>query len=306
MLFRSKIKNSWKTIHFEFSTPYFGQDNSLEYSYRLKGFDNNWSEWSNISDKEYTNLPPKNYTFEIKVKNNNNIESEVTSYKFSILPPWYKSTIAFVLYFLLFCFSFYHLYKRQQKKFVTQELKNEDEQKKQQYLHQLEIEKTESELVTLRNEKLNTEIDFKNAELATTAMHLVQKGELLSKIKADLNQLTKGLDNDKAASEIKKMIKVLGEDDKMDSDWEHFAQHFDKVHGDFITILKENHPNISTNETKLSAYLHMNLSTKEIAQLMNISVRGIEISRYRLRKKLNLATEIPLYEYLIGLSKKKA
>ena len=231
--------------------------------------------------------------------------SEVTSYKFNILPPWYKSAFFYFIYFLLICTGFYYLYKRQQKKFSTQDLKNEEEQKKQQYLHQLEIEKTESELVTLRNEKLNTEIDFKNAELATTAMHLVQKGELLSKLKADLTQLTKGLDNDKAASEIKKMIKVLGEDDKMDNDWEHFAQHFDKVHSDFITILKENHPNITTNETKLSAYLHMNLSTKEIAQLMNISVRGIEISRYRLRKKLNLATEISLYEYLINLSKKK-
>ena len=300
-----EIKNNWKTIHFEFSTPYYGQDNSLEYSHRLKGFDNNWSEWSNISEKEYTNLPSKNYTFEIKVRNNNNIESEVTSYKFNILPPWYKSAFFYFIYFLLICTGFYYLYKRQQKKFSTQDLKNEEEQKKQQYLHQLEIEKTESELVTLRNEKLNTEIDFKNAELATTAMHLVQKGELLSKLKADLTQLTKGLDNDKAASEIKKMIKVLGEDDKMDNDWEHFAQHFDKVHSDFITILKENHPNITTNETKLSAYLHMNLSTKEIAQLMNISVRGIEISRYRLRKKLNLATEISLYEYLINLSKKK-
>jgi DNA-binding CsgD family transcriptional regulator len=208
------------------------------------------------------------------------------------------------MYFLLFGFSMYKYLNWQKKKATTQQIKYEEEQKKQQYLHQLEIEKTENELIALRNEKLNTEIDFKNAELATSAMHLVQKGELLTKLKADLNQLTKGLGNEKAVSEVKKIIKVLGEDDKMDNDWEHFAQHFDKVHGDFVTILKEKHPTITPNEIKLSAYLRMNLSTKEIAQLMNISVRGIEISRYRLRKKIALPTEVSLFEYFMQMSNK--
>lgn len=299
-----KIKNSWKTIRFEFTTPYYGQENSIEYSYRLKGFENNWSEWSTVSEKEYTNLPAKDYSFEIKVRNNNDIESDITSYKFIILPPWYKSIWAYLFYFLSFCAGIAYLYKWQENKFEKQKLKNEKEQKRQQYLHQLEIEKTENELVILRNEKLNTEIDFKNAELATTAMHLVQKGELLSKIKSDLSHIAKTLDNEKAVASIKKMMKVLGEDERIDNDWEHFAQHFDKVNSDFIRILKENHPDITPNEIKLSTYLHMNLSTKEIAQLMNISVRGIEISRYRLRKKINLATEISLYDYLVNISKK--
>ena len=159
-------------------------------------------------------------------------------------------------------------------------------------------------MVTLRNDKLLGEIDFKNSELATTAMHLVQKGEILAKIKTELGQTIKAIDNEKAASELKKMIKVLSEDEKMDKDWEHFAQHFDKVHSDFVAVLKEKHNNITPNELKLCTYLRMNLSTKEIAQLMNISVRGIEISRYRLRKKLGIATEISLFDYLINLSRK--
>ena len=170
-----------------------------------------------------------------------------------------------------------------------------------QYLHQLEINKAENELVTLRNEKLLAEVDFKNSELATNAMHLVQKGELLSKIKAELSQLTKAVDNEKAASELKKMMKVLGEDEKMDKDWEHFTHHFDKVHSDFVVVLKEKYPTITANELKLSAYLRMNLSTKEIAQLMNISVRGVEISRYRLRKKLGISSEVNLFDFLMSI-----
>ena len=169
-------------------------------------------------------------------------------------------------------------------------------------MHQLEIDKAANELVILRNEKLQAEVDFKNSELATSAMHLVQKGELLTKVKSELNRLIKVVDNEKSIGELKKMIKVLSEDDKMDKDWEHFAQHFDKVHRDFVVILKEKHPTVTGNELKLSAYLRMNLSTKEIAQLMNISVRGIEISRYRLRKKLGISSEVNLFDYLINLA----
>ena len=200
--------------------------------------------------------------------------------------------------------AIYYLYKWQRKKFYLQQEKYEEEQKRLRYLHQLEIDKAENELVALRNEKLQGEIDFKNSELATNAMHLVQKGELLTKLKTELNHVMKALDNENAVAELKRLIKVLSEDDKMDKDWEHFAQHFDKVHSDFVVSLKEKHPTITPNELKLCAYLRMNLSTKEIAQLMNISVRGIEISRYRLRKKLNLATETSLFDYLIQLNDK--
>lgn len=297
------IPKKWKLIQFEFSSPNFGQLINTEFSHRLKGFDNNWSEWSTKTEKDYTNLPAGEYTFELKTRNNQQKESAITTYKFKILPAWYLSKLALILYFLLFGTGLYFYLNWQKKKVLSQQLKYEEEQKKQQYLHQLEIEKTENEIVSLRNEKLNTEIDFKNAELATSAMHLVQKGELLSKIKTNLSQLAKGLDNEKSVLEIKKIIKVLGEDDKMDTDWEHFAQHFDKVHSDFVTTLKEKHPTITPNEIKLSAYLRMNLSTKEIAQLMNISVRGIEISRYRLRKKIELPTEVSLFEYFMKMGK---
>ncbi len=170
--------------------------------------------------------------------------------------------------------------------------------------HELELNKTESEIVALRNENLEAEINFKNSELASSAMHLVKKGELLTKIKAELTHVMKGFDNPQAIAEIKRMIKSLGEDDNIDKEWESFTKHFDKVHSDFVAGLKEKHPAVTNNELKLSAYLRMNLSTKEIAQLMNISVRGVEISRYRLRKKLGISSETNLFDYLISLNSK--
>ncbi|MEO7444763.1 MAG: triple tyrosine motif-containing protein, partial [Ferruginibacter sp.] len=295
------IENRWKTIHFEFSSPEFGQKANLEYSFRLEGFNDKWSDWSGKTEKEYTNLPGGNYQFEIKARNNLGKESGVYAYAFIFQPPWYQTTWAYFIYTIIFIISVYLIYRAQRKKFLRQQIKYEQEQKNFLYLHQLEINKAESELVTLRNEKLQAEIDYKNSELANSAMHLVHKGELLTKLKTELSQTMKMIDNNEGKTEMKKMIKVLTEDDKMDKDWEDFAQHFDKVHSDFIVGLKEQFPKLTSNELKLSAYLRMNLSTKKIAQLMSISVRGVEISRYRLRKKLEIPTGASLFDFLMQL-----
>jgi ligand-binding sensor domain-containing protein/DNA-binding CsgD family transcriptional regulator len=297
------VGNGWKTIRFDFASPLFGLQSNLEYSYRLTGFDNNWSEWSKRTEKEYTNLPAGNYKFEVKVRNNLGNESEAAVYAFEMLPPWYQTIWAYLFYALLLTAAVYALFKWQQKKFNEQQAIHDEEQKRLQYIYDLERSKTESELVTLRNEKLEAEINFKNSELASSAMHLVKKGELLTKIKTELAHVMKVSDNPQAVSELKKMMKSVGEDDNMDKEWENFTKHFDKVHSDFVVSLKETHPSITNNEIKLCAYLRMNLSTKEIAQLMNISVRGVEISRYRLRKKLGIGTETNLFDYLIQLHK---
>ncbi len=300
------ISYRWKTLRFEYASTLFGYQSNLEYSYRLRGYDNNWSEWTNRTEKEYTNLPAGNFTFEVKVRNNLGNESAVATYSFKVLPPWYYNNWAKAFYLLIGAAGLYFLYKWQEKKFKLQQEKYEEEQKRLRYIHDLELAKTESELVALRNEKLEADINFKNSELASSAMHLVKKGELVSKMKTEIGHVMKGVSNPQAETELKKIIKSISEDDNMDKEWENFTLHFDKVHSDFISALKEKHPGISNNEVKLCAYLRMNLSTKEMAQLMNISVRGVEVSRYRLRKKLELATEVSLFDYLLSIQTKNS
>lgn len=296
-----KISYRFRNIRISYASPLFAYQNTLEYSYRLKGYESNWSEWTNRTEKEYTNLPIGNYVFEVKVRNNLGNESVASSYAFSISPPWYASIWAMAFYLLLLFAGIRLLYKWQKKKFIQQQIKHDLEQKRLSYIHDLEINKAESELMLLRNEKLEADINYKNTELATTAMHLVKKGELINKIKSELMHVMKSIDNTQAIAELKKMMKALSEDDNIDKEWDNFSKHFDKVHSDFLVTLKEIHPSITPNELKLSAYLRMNLSTKEIAQLMNISVRGVEISRYRLRKKLAITTDQSLFDYLISI-----
>jgi DNA-binding CsgD family transcriptional regulator len=198
----------------------------------------------------------------------------------------------------------YLVYRRQKRLFLKQQQKYEEEQRRLNYLHELEMEKSEKEIVKLRNEKLEAEIEYKNAELAATAMHLVQKGELLGNIKEEMLRIKKNANGHAAPDEFKKIMRILGEENKMDKDWEQFAQHFDHVHRDFLKNIKVAFPGLSPHELKLCAYLRMNLSSKEIAQLESISVRGVEIGRYRLRKKLGISTETNLFDFLMAFPAK--
>ncbi|MDB5193579.1 MAG: hypothetical protein JWQ96_3142, partial [Segetibacter sp.] len=294
----------WNSLHFEFSALLYGQQANVEYNYNLEGFDN-WSGWTKKTEKDYTNLLPGTYTFMVKARNNLGSESQAAKFTFTILPPWYRSSFAYFLYTLVVAAVMFLLYKRQKLKFIKQRLKYEEEQKQLQYLHQLEIDRSEKKIVKLKNEKLESEINHKNKELAAATMHLVQKGELMGKIREELMRLLKDIGNENSIKDFKKVIKMMTEDDKFEEDWEQFAFHFDRVHGDFLMSLKTKFPNLTNSELKLCAYLRMNLSTKEMAQLMNISVRGVEVSRYRLRKKLQIPSEVNLFDYLIDCIKEE-
>lgn len=308
-----RIDHSRNSLRFEFSAPLYAALNSVEYSYRLKGFDKDWSEWSKKAEKEYTNLSAGSYSFEVRAKSNRGNESPVDSYSFTILPPLWQSGAAYSAYALLVLGLAWLVYKRQTRLLLRQRLKYEEEQKKLQYLHDLELEKSEKEIVKLNNEKLEAEIGHKNRELASAAMHLVQKGELLANIREELVRLKKhteagpGSNGSGPVEELKKILRALNEENKTDKDWEQFALHFDQVHSHFLRSLRQRYPALSPHELKLCAYLRMNLSSKQIARLESISVRGVEIGRYRLRKKLKIPTETNLFDFLMaieGLSQK--
>ena len=296
------IANKWNSVHFEYTSPLYAAQNSIIYSYFLKGFDRDWSVWSKKTEKDYTNLPAGNYTFQVRAKSHLGNESAVGDYAFIILPPWYQTGRAYVGYILALAGVLYLLYLWQRRIFRRQQRKYEEEQKRLLYLHQLEMEKSEKEIVKLKNEKLEAEIGHKNTELASAAMHLVQKGELLENIREEVMRMKKGSNGEGGAAEdFKKVLRILAEENKMDKDWEQFAVHFDKVHSDFLRIIKSIYPALSAHELKLCAYLRMNLSSKEIAQLENISVRGVEIGRYRLRKKLKIHKEVNLFDFLMDI-----
>lgn len=300
------------SLHFEVATTSFGEESIIEYGYYLKGFDEGWSEWMRKAEKDYTNIPPGTYTFMVKSRNNFDNESAVASFNFTILPPWYRTWWAYTFYALAFLAILYSFYKYQQKKYKTlqqlklqeQQKKYDEEQKQLQMLHQLELAESDKTIAQLQSEKLLAEVNHKNTELASTAMNLVHKVEILTRIKGDLLNFKESAELQKGTKEFQKIIKVIDGELNNAQEWEQFAVHFDSVHSNYLKKLKNYCPELSTTELKLAAYLRLNLSTKEIAQLMNISVRGVETSRYRLRKKLGLTNdEANLANFLSDVTK---
>lgn len=157
----------------------------------------------------------------------------------------------------------------------------------------------EQKIMRLEYEKQQAELEHMNRELTSSTFHLLNKNELLNNVKLELQSMVKQGELNNHNDELKKIVKNIEQNITSDADWKQFELHFNHVHGDFTNRLQEKYPDITPQEIKLSTYLRLNLNTKEIAQLLNISVRGVEISRYRLRKRLSLDRSENLTDFIL-------
>jgi ligand-binding sensor domain-containing protein/DNA-binding CsgD family transcriptional regulator len=299
-----KFKHNQNNFLFSFAIPIYEGNENIKYRYKLKGFNKEFSEWTSKTEKEYTNLSPGKYTFFVEAKDSFGRICEGAEYSFKINKPWYLSIYALFAYVILlgsFLIGWvFYISAREQKKtfaFKKEQVKKLAQKEKE---FKQEVEKSEKEVSNLLNEKLQAEVNFKNSQLASTTMHLVQKSEILQKLKTELNQLSKQVPSD-LKRKVDSISRELDADFKLDNSWEQFELYFDQVQENFFKNLREKHPELTPKDQKLCAYLRMNLSTKEIAPLLNISVRGVEISRYRLRKKLNIDSNTNLVEFIMNV-----
>lgn len=294
---------SQNAIHFRFSaTAYEGDE--ITFQCYLENFEKDWSTWSLLTQKEYTNLKEGRYVFHVRAKNAAGDISAQTTFTFYIHPPWYRSIWAIAAYIVLIVAVLLSLFYFIDRKYQRAQHMMRLKQKKELIRKENEIEKIAQqsleEINRLQNEKLESELMHINKELGTSTFHLLNKNEFISGIKSNLSSIIKREHSPEVQKELHKIVKDIEANISADADWEQFQMHFDRVHGDFSNRFKMKHSNLSPQEIKLSAYLRMNLSTKEMAQLLHISVRGVEISRYRLRKKLELERSVNLQEYILS------
>ncbi|WP_165780069.1 tetratricopeptide repeat protein [Hanstruepera neustonica] len=146
-------------------------------------------------------------------------------------------------------------------------------------------------------EKLDNELSFKKKELTSHALHLAKKNEVLQEIKAKAKELK----SSNSSGGYQQLIQTINFDLKDDNNWENFKKYFEEVHKDFNNNVKKKYPEVTANELRLMALLKMNLSSKEIANILNISSEGIKKARYRLRKKLDLSSDDSLQDLVISL-----
>ena len=146
--------------------------------------------------------------------------------------------------------------------------------------------------------KVDAELAFKKKELTTHALHLAKKNEVLESLKQKAETLKK---EESSKNGYQQLISTINFDLQDDNNWENFSRYFEEVHKDFNSNVKTKYPQVTPNELRLLALLKMNLSSKEIANILNISQEGIKKARYRLRKKLNIQTEDSLQDLVLSL-----
>jgi len=278
-------------IEFSFNVPEYNKYIVPEYQYKLEGIYNTWSQWSTKSHELFENLPYGDYTFKVRAKIGNTLSSNIESYSFSVLRPWYISNGMIVFYLmilLLFSIFMHNLYKRYYKKQREKLLL-----KKQQELERKELENKE-QITRFNNDKLKQDIENKNRELGISTMNLIKKNELLNNLKKELQNI-----ND--IKKIKRVIGIIDQNINNTDDWKLFEEAFNNADKDFLKKIKHIHPELTSNDLRLCAYLRLNLSSKEIAPLLNISPRSVEVKRYRLRKKMNLEHEVSLSDYILEI-----
>lgn len=275
------------SLRIHFGATNYNRSRTVLYSFCLEGDGKTeWSPYTTTTTKEYTNLPEGDYVFRVRIMRNHAREPLTASFAFTVLPPWYRTWWAYTLYVMAAAAIALMLWWRHKR---GQELLLE--RKNLELLKQEEAFKRER---ALKNEY----------ELVQSRMNVVRKNEMLEAIKKTAMSVNMSIDDNNLPSVKRRIMRLISQIDtnmEHDADIEAFQGSFDAVHHDFFAKLSQCFPELTHKDKMLCAYIKMNLLSKEIAPLLNISVRGVEIARYRLRKKLGLDEKDSLTAFLNGL-----
>jgi DNA-binding CsgD family transcriptional regulator len=255
-----------------FSDPSGFDNESKTYLYRVEGIDEGWHT-TTTDNLTYMNLPHGNYRLQVKPESGN----QGDEIRFTIKRPWYLSTLAFILYLLIAAGSSFTTILRFRNRIMR-------------HRKLLEFE--------VSNNKLASELDFRSYELMLTMRYLIQKDEILNDLNEQINAI-KEQTSSYPVKFIREMEKIIRNGHTQAEEWKDSLNSLKLTQQGFFKRLIEKHPNLTPNDLRLCSYLRMNFATKEIARLLNISERAVEVSRYRLRRKMNLDHTVNLTEYLI-------
>lgn len=286
------ISESHQVLQFTVESFKYRDINNSQFRYFLKGFDRDYSEWTTTDIKEYTNLKASDYEFYVQTVNS--LGEVVTSQPLyiKVTPTFFNSPMAKSIYFILALMVLYQLYRFQRGYYRSKTTKITKAK-------EAEINKKKVEVQQLKDAQNESELRHLNNLLAASTMNLVVKNEFMENIKEEIKEVKKEGNDEQTQKALTRIVKEIDTTLKVQEDWQQFEYHFDRVHGDFLNRLTNEFRDLTPGEQKLCAFLRLKMDTKEIANLLGISLRGVEVARYRLRKKLNLTKEQNLSKFIL-------
>jgi ligand-binding sensor domain-containing protein len=281
-------------VSFEFASLHFATPENNEYEYILEGFDKDWIQTgAQRRFATYTNLPSGSYMLKVRASNSHGKwhPDSLATLKIIVKPPIWKTPWFIILMLIPFFIIGFYIYKSRIR-YVQLEMSVKDK------LHEAEQIIREKQLLKLEQERLSHELDEKNKVLATNVMFMDQKNQRLKNVKDYLTEITPNV-SDQNRKQLNKLKNMMEEDASGMDDWDSFEKSFDVLHDDFMKSFANTFPKVTHKDLRLVSYIRMNYSNKEIAEMLNISLRSIESSRYRLRKKMELSSAINLNDFII-------
>ena len=280
-----KFPYNHKTIYVRFALPNYENNGNIRYSYQLRGLSESYSLPSSDNIITFTKLPPGKYTLQIKAMIEGNVQEFYSQeLKIRILPPWYFDWEGMCLALLLLCILVYFQIRYLQKRWQQQE-------------YQLS-QKHEQEIAQMENQLLQEKIKLQNEELFRVTNSMLYKSDLMNQIEDEIGKLSTGK---MTSLDISGLKQIVEKNKNPEDEWKLFETKFNKTYDNYLVRLNSKYKNLTPADLKLAAYIRMNFSSKEIASLLNISTKSVEMARYRLRKKLELDHDQNLTDFLMRL-----
>lgn len=297
-------------IEFEFISLSFPVDQVI-YKTRLIGLDSSWSE-SGFAKQWYVNgLAPGSYTFEVIAQQQEGMKwSRPASFSFNIDKPWYLRAWAIIpalflsIALIYFTARIYNLRLiKQKKKLESVVKKRTDEvnrQKNEIIEQQKQIIEQNKKMQKLKEEQYKNELEYKNKQLTTYTLNLIQKNQSLKELRLKINQVIRS-SSKSSYQEMRKLINLIDYSFRKDEDWDNFKLYFEEVHVGFFESLIQRHSKLTSLDLRHCALIRLNLTIEEMATIVGISSDSIKTARFRLKRKMNLDSKTDLLEYLMSI-----
>ena len=289
-----KVEHEFNTVSFTLCYPVYN-DYTYKVRYRLEGYSDQWIPDGRNLQKKYARLPYGSYVFRAEIYDTGRVLASV-EFPFEILSPWYLSYWAVGSYILiglcllaLLQYIVYRFVKKKKDRVIEQ----------QRVAHQAELERQEKKIIELEKEQLEADLRFKSKELSSVVMMNIAHQEFLNSLKEEIQK--QKLSGQHSRKNLDKLLALVNNNIVSDEEsWIMFQANFDRIHENFFRNLKLQYTDLTSGDLRFCALLRLNMPTKEISKLLNISTRGVDAARYRLRKKFNLLPEESLTDFLIN------
>lgn len=318
------------SIELEFTTlTYPGKE--IVYQSRIQGLSDRWSEPTSNRQLSLIGFSEGNYVLEVRSREIGALWSDPVKIPFTVPIPWYRTWWAYTFMFLLGLFVItasirgynYHLIRQKQrfKKIIEDRTRQIDEQKNEIIAQKNRIIEQKEELLAknesihrsqralsdadvnflhLKEKQLLDQIDYKNKQITTHTLHIIQKNETLKDLRNKLELFVKS-PGKVSTQDIRKIVKTIDESYRLDKDWEDFSLYFEQIYTGFYAKLKVNCPSLTTLELRHCALIRMNLTVNECATILGISPDSVKVSRSRIRKKLDMEESQGLTDFILSI-----